>query len=293
LGRPKGGGLRILAPAKVNLFLAILGKRADGYHEIVSVVDIISLYDVLHVEEVDRDEIFVADREGVLEGGEGNSVYRAVKIVKERFGIGRGMRIHIDKGIPIGGGLGGSSTDAAQTLKVLNQLWRLGLSMEEMIDLGKEIGSDVPLFLYGAPCIVRGRGERVEPFDLPRLTYLVVYPGIPLSAGDVYGSLERPQHGKDLPPGLEKGRLGLPLMLRNDLEPAAISLLPVIAEMKEEVNKSGAIGALLCGSGSSVFGIFKSRAQLEEARLEMERRGWYTFIARSLRRQAKPWRSRR
>lgn len=285
--------IRVLAPSKINLFLRVLGKREDGYHEIISLVDIVSLCDVIHVKEIEHDAVFVTDEQGILEEGEGNSVYRMLMLVKQRFGIRKGMSVHIEKHIPIGGGLGGSSTDAAEVLKIVNRLWHLGLSLEEMVELGKEVGSDVPLFLYGLPCLIRGKGERVEPFHIPPLTYLIVYPGVPSIAREVYEKIT-PQGGS-IEVGFEvlRDRDQVYSMLHNDLEAPAMLLHPVIGEMKAELKRCGAAGVLMCGSGSSVFGIFENDTDLGRARLEMEKMGWYTFVVKSLRRQRKLWRSQR
>jgi 4-diphosphocytidyl-2-C-methyl-D-erythritol kinase len=257
-----------LSPAKINLFLKVLSKRPDGYHNIVSLVDLVSLCDVLHIEEDSRDRVIVEDDRGLLPQGPENTVYRAIMLLKERFKVALGVRVVIEKRIPIGAGLGGGSGNAATVMKELSRIWHLSLSLPELVDLGKNIGADVPLFLYGKACVMRGIGERVTPFELPFLWYVIVYPHLFLSTKEVYGRLKivltkgenDVKVSKKLTTALE-----VACFLENDLEEVAIAIFPEIKAIKERLKQAGAIGSLMSGSGSSVFGIFADEGGAQKA----------------------------
>ena len=249
------------APAKVNLFLKVLSKRPDGYHNIVSLVDLIALHDVVHIEEIDGDVIIVRDDKGLLPDGEGNTLYRAAKLLKETCSIHKGVRIDVEKMIPIGSGLGGPSSDAATVLKGLSKIWNLSLTDMELMGIGKRIGADVPLFLYGKPCIMEGIGDIITPVDLPVLYYIIVYPGVIVQTKEVYGRLRIVLTNKENDiklMGNFKSIDGIVNSLENDLEQIGISMCPEIKTIKNKMMEAGASGVLMSGSGSSVFGIFQN-----------------------------------
>ena len=249
------------SPAKVNLFLKVLGKRADGYHDIVSIVDIVSLEDVLRLEEVSEDLVAVEDDKHLLPSGPANTVYRAAMLLKETYRIRTGVRLFIEKNIPIGAGLGGPSSNAATALKALVKMWSLPVSAAQLFELGAKIGADVPLFLYGKPCVMKGAGERITPIKTPFIWYVIVYPGIILHTKDVYGGLKIPLTlaQNDITLSKQLGTVfDVARMLENDLEKVAFSLHPEIHRIQERLRKAGAIGSLMSGSGSSVFGVFEN-----------------------------------
>jgi 4-diphosphocytidyl-2-C-methyl-D-erythritol kinase len=278
------GKLRLLAPAKVNLLLKMLRRRADGYHELVSIVDLISLYDVIHIEGVSDGSVTVADSRGVLPEGQANTAYKAAMLLKERYGIESGARIFIEKHIPIGSGLGGPSTDAATVFRGLTEVWGLKLGNRELSKLGRQIGADVPLFLYGRSCIMRGIGEKISPVKLPYLWYVVIYPEVVLSTREVYGALKivltKGENDIKL-----RGNFGtireVAAVLENDLEKVSILMCPKIQRIKKGLTEAGAIGTLMSGSGSSVFGIFEGEAQAKEACLSVGGMG-SVFVVHSL-----------
>ncbi len=272
------------SPAKVNLLLKVLSKREDGYHNILSIVTPISLYDVLHIEELNNDEIVITDDKNCLPTGAANTIYRAAMALKAKYHIKTGLRIHVEKCIPIGSGLGGPSSDAASVLKGLSEMWRLNVSAEVLAELGKEIGADVPLFLYGKPCVVRGIGEKVSPIRLPRLWFLIIYPGMILSTRDVYGGLRivltKDENDIKLRENFESVH-DVADILENDLEKVAILMCPKIEMLKDRLIRAGASGALMSGSGSSVFGIFGGEEQVRNASLSFDD-GGSVFVAHSL-----------
>ena len=272
------------SPAKVNLLLKVLSKREDGYHNIVSIVAPISLYDMIHVEELSNHEVIITDDKNCLPQGNANTIYRAAMLLKEKHRVGTGLRIHVEKRIPIGSGLGGPSSDAASVLKGLSEMWGLNIGSEEMMDIGKRIGADVPLFLYGKPCVVRGIGEKVSPVRLPRIWFLVIYPDTVLSTRDVYGGLRivltKDENDIKLRENFESVH-DVADILENDLEKVAILMCPKIEMLKDRLIGAGASGALMSGSGSSVFGIFEREEQVRKAALSFDD-GVSMFVAHSI-----------
>jgi 4-diphosphocytidyl-2-C-methyl-D-erythritol kinase len=274
----------ILSPAKVNLLLKVVSKRPDGYHNLVSIVDIVSIYDVIRLKELPDGEVRVRDTAGVLPEGTENTIYRAIMLLKERFGVASGIDALVDKRIPMGSGLGGGSSNAAKVMKALVRLWQLPVKMPELIELGRQIGADVPLFLYGRPCVMRGVGDEVSPIDLPRLSYVIVYPNVAVSTREVYerlrivltkGENEVKFSGKFSTVSDIAG------VLENDLEKVAFLICPEIKTIKDRLTDAGAVGSLMSGSGSAVFGIFRDE---RGARRAVEKIGGIgsVFIANSV-----------
>ena len=268
--------LSYAAPAKVNLLLKVLSRREDGYHNLFSLVDLVSLYDILHVEEERSGDVIVKDDKGLLPEGDKNTVFRAVMLLKQRYGVAGGARISIEKNIPIGSGLGGPSSDAATTLKALNMMWGLHIEDEALRALGAEIGADVPLFLYGGSCVMEGIGERITPVSLPRLWYLVVYPNMVLSTAEVYRRLKivltKGENDIKLTGNLATA-YDVSRILENDLENVGTLMCPTIEHVKERLMRAGSVGTLMSGSGSSVFGIFESEGKTRIALQSLEGTG--------------------
>ncbi|MGA3175173.1 MAG: 4-(cytidine 5'-diphospho)-2-C-methyl-D-erythritol kinase [Syntrophorhabdales bacterium] len=274
----------VLSPAKVNLYLKVVGKRPDGYHDLVSVVDIISLCDVLHLRQAEGGRVSVRDDRGLLADGPANTVYRAIMLLKERYGNLDGLAVDVEKRIPVGSGLGGGSGNAATVMKELVSAWGISVRPEELAELGKGVGSDVPLFLYGKSCIMRGVGERITPVALPKMWYVVVYPGVAISTAAVYSGLRiyLTKNENDVTVSGNFSQItDVADMLENDLEEVAISICPEIKPIKERLLEAGALGSLMSGSGSAVFGIFENEGAAQKA---LEKLGGLgsVFIAHSL-----------
>ncbi|MDI9557583.1 MAG: 4-(cytidine 5'-diphospho)-2-C-methyl-D-erythritol kinase [Pseudomonadota bacterium] len=274
----------VLSPAKVNLFLKVVSKRPDGYHNIVSIVDIISVFDVIHIEEIPDDVIIIEDDKDILPKDAANTMYRAAVALKERFKINRGARVFVEKNIPIGSGLGGPSSNAATVLKELARIWKVKINEAELNDIGKGIGADVPLFLYGNACIMRGIGNKISPVELPSLWYLIIYPNISISTRRVYEGLKivltKKQNDIKLVAKFS-GTREVSAILENDLERIGILLCPIIKTIKDRLIESGASGTLMSGSGSSVFGIFENEEGAKQASASLTNMG-KIFIARSV-----------
>ena len=275
----------ILSPAKVNLFLKVVSKRPDGYHNIVSIVDIISLFDIIHMEEIPGDIVTVKDDKGILPQGMANTMYRTIIALKKRFKISSGVHVYIEKKIPIGSGLGGPSSNAATVLRELIKLWKISVSATELNEIGSSIGADVPLFLYGKPCIMRGIGDEVSPIELPNLWYLVIYPNVSISTQRVYEGLKivltKKQNDIKLVAKFNNTQ-EISAILENDLEKVGILLCPTIQTIKDRLIEAGAAGALMSGSGSSVFGIFETEEGTKKAIASLTDMG-SVFITQSFR----------
>jgi 4-diphosphocytidyl-2-C-methyl-D-erythritol kinase len=257
-----------LSPAKVNLVLKVLSKRPDGYHNIFSIVDPITLYDIIHIEEMDNDCIIVKDDKGLLPEGEQNTIFRAVKCIKDTYSIRKGVKIYVEKRIPIGSGLGGPSSNAATVLKAVSEMWHLSVTDDEFVDLGRSIGADVPLFLYGKPCMMEGIGDIITPVILPRLWYLIVYPGVALSTKEAYGRLKivLTNNEKNIKlMGNFKNIGDIVGSLENDLEQIGMIMCPQIKAIKDILMGTDALGVMMSGSGSSVFGIFRNERDVDKA----------------------------
>jgi len=279
-----GGRCIVLSPAKVNLFLKVLSKKSDGYHNIVSIVDIISLYDVISIEKLEDDVVMVSDDRDVLPEGQANTIYRAAMLLKKIFNICSGVKIFVEKHIPIGSGLGGPSSNAATVLKELVRIWDLKITVDELADIGKQIGADVPLFLFDKPCVMRGIGDEVSSVKLPLLWYLIVYPDMVLSTKMIYEGLKIVLTKKENDITLMERFYSvhdIAGLLENDLETVAIPMCPKIKALKDRLIEAGAVGALMSGSGSSVFGMFENE---REAKKGLSRLGdvGRVFIAHSI-----------
>ncbi len=266
------------AHAKINLYLKVVGRRPDGYHEIDSVAQTISLHDTLDLETAEGIYLEVEPKE--LPADQSNLVWKAAAAL---LGVqdAPGARILLRKRVPVGAGLGGGSSDAAATLVGLDHLWNLQLGEDRLRVLAGVLGSDVPLFLIGGTVHVRGRGTEVSPLpDLPPRPLVLVHPGVSISTRDVYAQVQEPltPHAKTGSiPGLgnvSPGTLEGWVRLGNDLESIAIGFCPAIREIKERLLRAGASAAAMTGSGSAVFGLFDAADNSSRAVDEMERQGW-------------------
>lgn len=273
-GRAPGGApaVRILAPAKINVGLAVLGRRADGYHELRTLFQAISLADRITVRPRRRG---VLVRCPALPGlGIRNLAHRAAELFLAETGVRGGLEIEVEKRIPAGGGLGGGSSDAAAVLLGASRLCGLRPAAGRLEALAAALGSDVAFFLRGGSAVAAGRGELLTPIPAlsapPRV--LLYLPPEGLATAAVYGRLDPAAlTGRERALSIvlarwrdgDLGRLGAALF--NDLEAAAFALDPALAEVKEGLRGAGAAGALLCGSGSSVYGLFADRAKASGA----------------------------
>lgn len=289
--RSTAAGLEVLAPAKLNLFLEVLGKRDDGFHEIETLMYPIGLYDTLVFQDDPGGQISLTcqqagDRQApltvstrladprpaggttaageLLPAGADNLVVRAVELVRRRLGVERGARLRLVKRIPMAAGLAGGSSDAAAALVAANQVWRLGLSGHELAALAGELGSDIPFFVQRSsgecePAVCRGRGEIIEPVGrLGSQHFVVVKPPAGLSTPAVYRACRPAAQPRPVAPLIEALRRGqlarAAACLHNQLQAAAESLSPWIARLAGEFGRVDCLGHRMSGSGTSYFG---------------------------------------
>jgi 4-diphosphocytidyl-2-C-methyl-D-erythritol kinase len=238
------------APAKINLYLHILGRRADGFHELETLMVPISLGDTLEIDPIPAGIEFTCS-DPALADAQDNLATRAARLFLEEFKPGTGVRIHLEKAVPVGAGLGGGSSDAAAVLLALRELHALDCPDAKLAGLAARLGSDIPFFIYRQPAICRGRGEIVEPVAL-KGSYqgLLVHPGFGVSTPWAYKTYaQNPRAG-------ETGRSFADLTLRNDLEPPAFSKYPWLPTVKKWFRqRPEVLDALMSGSGSSVFAL--------------------------------------
>jgi 4-diphosphocytidyl-2-C-methyl-D-erythritol kinase len=269
---PDALGLTVLAPAKLNLFLEVLHKRDDGYHEIESLMVTVDLFDTLRFRDDPSGRVEFACDDPSLPTDGGNLVVRAAERLKAMTGCPRGVRIELSKAIPAQAGLAGGSSDAAATLQGLDQLWNLGLSLEELSQLSSTIGSDVPFFLSSSAAVCRGRGERVEPVELSGpMHFVLICPPVGVATAEVYRRLTPPERPRPIAQALEAlasgdaGSLGRTLF--NRLQPVAESLEPSLGRVREALAglDPSLDGHLMSGSGSAYFGLARDRGAAEDA----------------------------
>ena len=259
------------APAKLNLFLHITGRRSDGYHTLQSLFQFLDHGDRLDFTLTEAATVQLLDPlPGVAP--EQDLTVRAARLLQQHADVSRGVEIRLDKRLPLGGGLGGGSSDAATTLVVLNRLWQVGLGEDELAELGLRLGADVPVFVRGRAAWAEGVGERLTPVEVPEPWYLVLVPPVSVSTAAVFQHPELTRDSRPITiPDFLAGRS------RNDCEAIVRRLHPGIAAALDWLN--GRTQARLTGTGACVFGAFADRAAALAAQQAMPT-GWEGFIAR-------------
>lgn len=270
-----GSALRVSVPAKVNLWLEVLRKRDDGYHELSSLMVPVGIRDHLEVTVRRGTGIDLTCDHAELPMDERNLAWRAARLFLEAAGVKVGVGIHLRKNIPVGAGMGGGSADAAGVLLGLNRLLPGFLSMDRLHELALALGADVPFFLRGKPALATGIGERLERVDgLPAYPLLLVKPPFSVSTRWVYQSLKltRGESRINLRTFLASP-WRLAEVMENDLESVTLREYPVLSELKEWILEQGALGALMSGSGPTVFGVFCERSRAEKS-VELVKEAW-------------------
>jgi len=273
--------MRIFAPAKLNLILKILDKRPDGYHEIFTVMQQVSLFDTLYIKLTSEKDIKITTNHPTLTTGEGNLIYKAAKVFLESFNTPMGVTIHLVKRIPIAAGLGGGSSNAASTLLGLNKLLGYPLSQEDLLKIAITIGSDVPFFVLKRPAIAKGRGERLSLLScsLP-FWYVIIVPPVNVSTAWAYSQVRLTR---------EKNQIKISRFqdvlkhLANDLESAISKKIKEISEAKQILKRVGAQYILMSGSGASVFALCQSKKEalkIKKALVLPEK--WQSFLVKGL-----------
>jgi 4-diphosphocytidyl-2-C-methyl-D-erythritol kinase len=256
------------APAKVNLYLEIVAKRPDGYHEIESLLVAVSLYDTLQLENDPSGEVRLECEEAGLPTGPGNLVYRAASLLRARSARKAGAAIRLLKRIPVAAGLAGGSSDAAATIAGLNELWQLRLSIAEMMSLGAELGSDVAFFFSTPAAWCTGRGEVVTRFFLKYpLWFVLLCPPFGLATADVYRAATVPDRAEDSSQFLGAARAGdineIGRRMHNRLQWPAEKLCPALGRYQTRLKGFGPAGQMLSGSGTSLFALCRNQEEAQ------------------------------
>ncbi|MBY0124467.1 4-(cytidine 5'-diphospho)-2-C-methyl-D-erythritol kinase [Bacillus sp. S/N-304-OC-R1] len=261
--------LLVKAPAKINLSLDVLHKRADGYHEVEMIMTTIDLADRLELTLLDQEEIKIISHNRFVPDDQRNLAYQAALLLKERFHVKKGVLITIEKTIPVAAGLAGGSSDAAAVLRGLNKLWNLGLSLDELAVIGAEIGSDVSFCVYGGTALATGRGEIIKELPAaPTCWVILAKPFIGVSTADVYRRLQidgisHPKT-KDMIQAIETGDYEQVCgLVGNVLEDVTFKLHPEVAQIKEQIRRFGADAVLMSGSGPTVFGLVRHDSRMQ------------------------------
>lgn len=274
--------IQLKALAKINLGLDVLRRREDGYHEVKMIMQTISLHDDLEIRRIKTPEIQVKTNLYYLPTNEHNLAYKAAKLLMDEFGIKEGVAIQLKKRIPVAAGMAGGSTDGAAVLWGMNQMYGLGLSRQELMERGVKLGADVPYCVQRGTALAEGIGERLSVLpSMPKCTILIAKPGISVSTKFVYENLHandlKPEQHPDVDRMIEAMKeKNLDLLcerMGNVLETVTIPAYPVIQEIKEHMMACGAAGAMMSGSGPTVFGIFHSPVQAKAAMKDLKVNG--------------------
>ena len=279
------GFARLYAPAKVNFRLDVLRKRPDGYHDLRMIMQRINLCDEIEISLHQEPGISLSCNHPYIPQDKRNIVWRAAEAILNYSANNVGIKIKMKKKIPVGAGLGGGSSDAATTLMGLNDLLGTGLTESELISIGLKLGADVPFFIFKKPAVAEGVGEKLRPLEyIPKLWLLLVNPAIHVSTAWVYQNLDLTSEKVTATlPFRFKSAAEVCSILANDLESVTISRYPIIREIKEKLMSAGAAGALMSGSGSTVFAVFDSEtaAKCALSALSFDRR-WFKAVVTTI-----------
>ena len=264
--------IELKALAKINLGLDVLGRRENGYHDVRMVMQSIYLYDEVKLEKTAEPGITVVSNLSFLPTGDGNIAYKAARLLKEEFQIDEGIKITLNKHIPVAAGLAGGSSNAAAVLFGMNRMFRLGLSQKDLMDRGVRLGADVPYCIMRGTVLAEGIGEKLSVLPaMPKCTVLIAKPPVSVSTKVVYEALDAEEITEHpdidgIIEGLKNNSLKqVAACMGNVLEDVTIPMHPVIEQIKQEMKSAGALNAMMSGSGPTVFGLFESRAAAREA----------------------------
>lgn len=272
--------ISLKALAKINIGLDVIGKREDGYHDVRMIMQSIHLYDRVEMKKTRSPQIRVETNLYYLPVNEDNLVYRAAKLMKEEFQIKEGVRITLQKFIPVAAGLAGGSSDAAAVIVGMNRIFNLGLKQDKMMELGLRLGADVPFCIMRGTALAEGIGEKLTALPpMPKCPILIAKPGIAVSTKSVYEDLrltegmEHPDIDRIAENIKAKNLRGIADSMGNILETVTIPKYPVIREIKKLMKENGALNAMMSGSGPTVFGIFSNEKEIRRAYDAMKQSG--------------------
>ncbi len=259
------------APAKLNLFLHITGRRSDGYHQLQTVFQFLDIHDDVFLK-VNPDGEILASHSHPGFDEENDLTLRAARILQAETGCRSGVEIELVKNLPVGGGIGGGSSDAATVLLALNYLWDTGLSQQELAHLGLQLGADVPVFIHGRACWAEGVGEEIQSVELPEPVYLLVYPKVHVSTGQIFSAAELTRNTSPI-----KIADFLAGQTRNDCEAVVRAQVPEVDEAMRWLDQYAP--ARLTGTGSCVYAQFDSH-QLAQQAADQLQQDWQTWVTR-------------
>jgi 4-diphosphocytidyl-2-C-methyl-D-erythritol kinase len=277
--------------AKINLTLRVLGKRPDNYHEVLTVLQTVSLHDGLTFSRRGDNQILLTCSDPGIPVDDSNLILKAARVLQAKYSVSFGADIHLLKRIPAQGGLGGASANAAVTLLGLTHLWQLETEISELCALGKGLGADVPFFFHGGSAVAQGIGTDISRLqDLPAKSLIIITPKTTVSTAEAYRALKAPTLTSQGPVSILASSFAEPNSrdcaqwpLHNDFEAVIFEIKPEIGRVKRALIKAGARGALMTGSGSSVFGIFDSETARDRALSTVHpEAGWRIFPCQSL-----------
>jgi 4-diphosphocytidyl-2-C-methyl-D-erythritol kinase len=260
--------LLVKAPAKINLSLDVLYKRPDGFHEVEMIMTTIDLADRVELTLLEQDKIHILSHNRYVPDDQRNLAFQAAQLLKDRYQVKKGVQITIEKTIPVAAGLAGGSSDAAATLRGLNKLWGLGLTLDELAMIGSEIGSDVSFCVYGGTALAKGRGEMITDLPAPPTCWVILAkPFIGVSTAEVYRRLDLNgmKHPKidEMVKAIENNDYqSVCENVGNVLEDVTLKLHPEVAQIKEQMKRFGADAVLMSGSGPTVFGIVQHDSRM-------------------------------
>ncbi|MBP5426335.1 MAG: 4-(cytidine 5'-diphospho)-2-C-methyl-D-erythritol kinase [Clostridiales bacterium] len=281
--------IELTAYAKINFAIDLLGKRVDGYNDVKMIMQTIDLSDKVYIEKIDTGIEVVSDIK-IVSSSDKNIAYKAAEHMIKRYNIKSGVKIEIKKGIPISAGLGGGSADAAAVIIGMNKLFDLGLNDKELRALGKELGADVPFCIMRNTALAQGIGERLIPLpDIVDMDLIIIKPCFGVSTKEVYESFDynepkrRPDFEILIDAISKRDILGIAKNMANVLESVTEKNFPVIADIKDRLIKNRALGAMMSGSGPSVFGIFESSSVAQAAYKAMANKGdYHCYLAKTV-----------
>lgn len=263
---------KVKAYAKVNLGLDVVRRREDGYHEVKMIMQTVDLYDVLTFELMEEPGIVISSDKDYVPTDESNLIYKSAKLLMDEFSIEKGIRIHLEKNIPVAAGMAGGSTDAAAVFTTLNELFHLNLTQEELMKRGVKIGADVPYCIMGGTALSEGIGEILTELpDAPSCKIVIIKPPIDVSTKYVYENLHANELKKHpdidgMVEGIKNNSLkDVCIRMENVLETVTEIKYPVISELKDIMKKNGAVNSIMSGSGPTVFGLFDNTEKAEKA----------------------------
>lgn len=278
--------IKLKSRAKINLSIDVLGKRQDGYHLVEMIMQTIDLYDLIEINEKDNDQITIKSTSDEIPLDCNNLVYKAANLIKKTFNINKGVEIHIKKNIPVAAGMAGGSSNAAAVLVGLNKLWNLDLSNQQLEEIGLKLGADVPFCINGGAVLASGIGEELTPIKglTKDVCILVCKPDLFVSTKEVYEcidskDIEKRPNNKFLIECLKnEDTRQLAENMFNVLEGVTVDKHPVIQQIKDIMTNNRALGAMMSGSGPTVFGLYENREDAVKCKVILEKQFKQTFV---------------